>query len=60
MRRSVILQAIAFALLLASAAAFFEVARGLLESTRLMWVSTVLSALAIVTAALAVVPPRRR
>ena len=51
--------AISFILLLGSGIAFAFAARGLLESTRLMWTSTILSGLAIVLSILTVVLPRR-
>ena len=56
---SVGLYAIAFGLLVAAGAALGASAIGFLESTKLLWVSTGLSVLAIATAALAVVLSRR-
>ncbi len=53
------LYAVAFLLLAGAGLAIAASARGLLESTRLLWVSTVLSGLAIVTAIVSVVLPRR-
>ena len=54
------LYAVAFVFLVGAGAAFASSAVGLLASTRLLWVSTALSGLAIVTAVVAVVLPRRR
>lgn len=51
--------AMAFLLLLGAGVAIAASAEGLLESTRLLWVSTALSGLAIVVAIASVVLPRR-
>ena len=53
------LYAVAFVLLVGAGAALVASAVGFLESTRLLWVSTGLSAAAIVTAILGVALPRR-
>jgi hypothetical protein len=53
------LYAVAFLLLVGAGVAFTASASGLLESARLQWTSTVLSALAIVVAIVSVVLPRR-
>lgn len=53
------LYAIAFGLLLGAGAALGASAAGFLESTRLLWISTSLSALAIVTALVGLTLPRR-
>ncbi|MDP9327657.1 MAG: hypothetical protein M3P10_05575 [Actinomycetota bacterium] len=49
----------AFLLLAGAAVAFVASAAGLLESTRLLWTSTLLSGVAIVIATVSVVLPRR-
>ena len=56
---SVGLYAVAFGLLVAAGAALGTSAIGFLESTKLLWVSTGLSVLAIAMAVLAVVLSRR-
>ena len=53
------LYALAFLLLLGAGAAIAASAAGLLESTRLLWTSTVLSGLATVAAIASVLLPRR-
>ena len=53
------LYALAFVLLLGAGAAMGASAAGFLVSTRLLWISTILSAAAIVLAVLSVVLPRR-
>ena len=53
------LYAVAFLLLVGAGVAIVASAAGLLESTRLLWTSTVLSGVAIVTAIVSVVLPRR-
>jgi hypothetical protein len=53
------LYAVAFLLLVGAGVAIVASAAGLLVSTRLLWTSTVLSGLAIVTAIASVVLPRR-
>jgi hypothetical protein len=53
------LYALAFGLLVGAGTAITLSAVGLLESTRLLWTSTVLSGLAIVVAIVSVVLPRR-
>jgi hypothetical protein len=53
------LYAVAFLLLVGAGVAIVTSAAGLLVSTRLLWTSTVLSGLAIVTAIASVVLPRR-
>jgi len=53
------LYALAFALLLGAGAAMGASAIGLLESTRLLWTSTILSSAAILVAVLSVLLPRR-
>jgi hypothetical protein len=53
------LYAVAFVLLVGAGVAITASAEGLLASTRLLWTSTVLSSLAIVTAIVSVVFPRR-
>ncbi len=53
------LYAVAFLLLAGAAVAFVASAAGLLESTRLLWTSTLLSGVAIVIAIVSVVLPRR-
>jgi hypothetical protein len=59
-RGRVSLYAIAFVLMLSAGAALVASARGFLESTRLLWLSTALSGLAIVAAIAGLVLPRRR
>ncbi len=49
----------AFGLLLASGVAMAFAGSGLLASTKLLWTSTILSALAIVAAVVSVLAPRR-
>ena len=56
---SVGLYAVAFGLVVAAGAALGASAIGFLESTKLLWVSTGLSVVAIATAVLAVVLSRR-
>jgi hypothetical protein len=51
---------VSFALMLAAGAALASSAVNFLDSTRPLWLSTGLSALAILAAAAAVVLPRRR
>jgi len=53
------LYTVAFLLLLGAGAAIAASAAGLLESTRLLWTSTVLSGLAILVAIVSVALPRR-
>jgi hypothetical protein len=53
------LYAVAFVLLVLAGAALVSAALGFLASTRLLWVSAGLSALAMVTAVLGVTLPRR-
>jgi hypothetical protein len=53
------LYAVAFLLLVGAGVAMAASARGLLESTRLLWASAVLSGLAIVMAIVSLVLPRR-
>ena len=53
------LYALAFVLLVGAGAAIAASALSLLESTRLLWVSSALSGLAIVVAVASVVLPRR-
>jgi hypothetical protein len=53
------LYAVAFVLLVLAGAALVSAALGFLASTRLLWVSAGLSALAIVAAVLGVTLPRR-
>jgi len=50
---------VAFGLLLASGVALAFAGSGLLASTKLLWTSTVVSALAIAVAVVSVVAPRR-
>ncbi|MGZ4152113.1 MAG: hypothetical protein ACXVP3_06680 [Actinomycetota bacterium] len=59
-RGSFVLYAVAFVLLLAAGATFVASARGFLSSTRLLWVSAGLSALAISAAIAGLLVPRRR
>jgi hypothetical protein len=51
---------VAFVLMLAAGAALVASAKGLLESTRLLWASSALSAAAIVVAVVGLFVPRRR
>jgi len=51
--------AVAFVLLVGAGAAMAAAAVSLLSSTRLLWVSAILSALAIVVAVVSVLLPRR-
>ena len=53
------LYALAFVLLVGAGAAIAASAVNLLESTRLLWVSSALSGLAIVAAVVSVILPRR-
>jgi hypothetical protein len=59
-RGSLTLYVIAFLLMLAAGAALVASAKGLLESTRLLWASTGLSAAAIVVAIVGLFVPHRR
>ena len=59
-RGSFALYVVAFVLMLAAGGALVASAKGLLESTRLLWVSSALSAAAIVAAVLGLFVPRRR
>ena len=59
-RGSLVLYAVAFVLMLAAGVALVMSAKGLLESTRLLWVSSVLSAGAIAAAVAGLFLPRRR
>jgi hypothetical protein len=59
-RGSFALYVVAFVLMLAAGGALVASAKGLLESTRLLWVSTGLSAAAIVAAVAGLFIPRRR
>ena len=59
-RGSLVLYVVAFVLMLAAGVALVMSAKGLLESTRLLWVSSVLSAGAIVAAVAGLFLPRRR
>jgi hypothetical protein len=59
-RGSFALYIVAFVLMLASGASLLLSAKGLLESTRLLWVSTGFSVAAIVVAVVGLVAPRRR
>jgi uncharacterized membrane protein len=54
------LYSLAFLLVIGSAVAFTASATGFLESTRLLWLSTGLSAAAIAFAVIGVLLPRRR
>jgi len=54
------LYSLAFLLVIGSAIAFTASATGFLESTRLLWLSTGLSAAAIVSAVVGLLLPRRR
>ena len=51
---------VAFVLMVAAGVALVASAKGLLESTRLLWVSAALSAGAIVVAVVGLFVPRRR
>jgi hypothetical protein len=59
-RGSFALYVVAFVLMLAAGAALVASAKGLLESTRLLWASTGLSATAIILAVVGLFVPRRR
>lgn len=59
-RGSFAVYVVAFVLMLAAGAALVASAKGLLESTRLLWVSSALSAAAIVVAVVGLFVPRRR
>jgi hypothetical protein len=59
-RGSFALYVVAFVLMVAAGAALVASAKGLLESTRLLWVSSALSAAAIVVAVVGLFVPRRR
>jgi len=59
-RGSLLLYAVAFALMLAAGACFAAAAKGFLESTRLLWVSAGFSLAAIAVAVAGVFVPRRR
>ena len=59
-RGSFALYVVAFLLMLAAGGALVASAKGLLESTRLLWVSTGLSTAAIVVALAGLFIPRRR
>lgn len=59
-RGSFALYLVAFVLMLVAGASLVLSAKGLLESTRLLWVSTGFSIAAIVAAAVGLVVPRRR
>jgi hypothetical protein len=59
-RGSFALYLVAFVLMVAAGAALMASAKGLLESTRLLWVSSALSAAAIVVAVVGLFVPRRR
>jgi hypothetical protein len=59
-RGSFVLYAVAFVLMLLAGVALVASAKGLLESTRLLWVSSALSLAAIVTAVVGLLVPRRR
>ena len=59
-RGSFLLYVVAFVLMLIAGASFVMSAKGLLESTRLLWVSTGFSVAAIVVAVVGLVIPRRR
>jgi hypothetical protein len=58
-RGSVVWYAVAFVLLVGAGIALVSSAVGFLESTRLLWVSTALSAAAIATALFGLFRPRR-
>ena len=59
-RGSFALYVVAFVLMIAAGGALVASAKGLLESTRLLWVSSALSAAAIVAAVVGLFVPRRR
>ena len=59
-RGAIALYVVAFVLMVAAGAALAASAKGLLESTRLLWVSTGLSAGAIAAAVVGLFVPRRR
>jgi hypothetical protein len=59
-RGSLVLYAVSFVLMLAAGVALVASAKGLLESTRLLWASSALSAAAIVFALVGLFVPRRR
>lgn len=59
-RGSFTLYVVAFILMLAAGASLVGSAKGLLESTRLLWISTGLSVAAIVAAVVGLFVPRRR
>ena len=59
-RGSFALYVVAFVLMLAAGAALVASAKGLLESTRLLWTSSALSAAAILVAIVGLFIPRRR
>jgi membrane protein YdbS with pleckstrin-like domain len=59
-RGSFVVYVVAFVLMLAAGAALVASAKGLLESTRLLWASSALSATAIVVAVVGLFVPRRR
>ncbi len=59
-RGSLVLYLVAFALMLVAGVALVASAKGFLESTRLLWVSSALSAAAIVVAFVGLFLPRRR
>ncbi len=59
-RGSFALYLVAFVLMVAAGASLVLSAKGLLESTRLLWVSTGFSVAAIVVAVVGLVVPRRR
>ncbi len=59
-RGSFALYVVAFVLMLAAGVALVASAKGLLESTRLLWASSALSAAAIIAAVVGLFIPRRR
>jgi lysylphosphatidylglycerol synthetase-like protein (DUF2156 family) len=59
-RGSFALYTVAFVLMLVAGVSLVLSAKGLLESTRLLWVSSGFSAAAIVVAVVGLVAPRRR
>lgn len=59
-RGSLALYVVAFVLMLCAGVALVASAKGLLESTRLLWVSSALSVAAIVMAVVGLLVPRRR
>ena len=59
-RGSFALYIVAFVLMLVAGASLVMSAKGLLESTRLLWVSTGFSVAAILVAVVGLVVPRRR